>query len=298
MNLDGFICVDKPVGPSSFSAVRAVCKALGVSKGGHAGTLDPMASGLLVVALGRCTRLLEYLSLEPKEYEFTVAFGASTDTFDAAGRVTARSGVIPTRGRLIEAMKGFSGETEQVPPQYSAVKTGGVPAYRMAREGVPVDIKPRTVRVYSLEMRGYDVDGRCADFAVSCSGGTYVRTLAVDITKAANVEAEGHISRLRRTRAGRFDLSNAVDFGDISNAKNYFINASDAFAQDKITVISDEQKVNVSMGRGIVIDGFDFAHPLTESGGDVLVAFDATGTLAAVLKRADGALYHPDKVFI
>jgi len=288
--LDGFICVDKPAGPSSFSAARAVCKALGVSKGGHAGTLDPMASGLLVVALGRCTRLLEYLSLEPKEYEFTVAFGTATDTFDAEGRITARSDIIPTQERLVKAMNGFYGEIEQTPPQYSAVKIGGKPAYKLARDGVSVDIKPRTVSIYSLEMRRYDADEKRADFAVSCSGGTYVRSLAVDITKAANTEAEGHVSRLRRTRAGRFDLSNAVDFGNLSNAKNYFINALTAFDQDIRVTITDEQKLNISKGKEIVINKNDLS--------DILIAFDEQGILAAVLKKNNENRYHPNKVFV
>jgi tRNA pseudouridine55 synthase len=321
--MDGFICVDKPTGPSSFAAARAVCRALGVSKGGHAGTLDPMASGLLVVALGRCTRLLEYLSLEPKEYEFTVAFGSATDTFDAEGTVTARSGVIPTMERLIDAAKGFSGEIEQTPPRYSAVKIGGTPAYKMARSGVTVDIKPRIVNIYSLEMRGYDADQKRADFAVSCSGGTYVRSLAVDITKAADAGAEGHVSRLRRIRAGRFDLSNAVNFEALSNAKNYFIDAASAFGDDMITVIADDRRADVSKGREIAIGKNDFpisAHyraghaefdsasagfaPSLSLGapkqapGDVLIAFDRSGVLAAVLKRTNGNRYHPDKVFI
>jgi len=288
--LDGFICMDKPAGPSSFSAARAVCKALGVSKGGHAGTLDPMASGLLVVALGRCTRLLEYLSLEPKEYEFTVTFGAATDTFDAEGEVTARSGVIPTRDRLIEAMKGFLGEIEQTPPQYSAVKIGGTPAYKLARGGVSVDIKPRTVGIYSLEMRGYDAAEKRADFAVSCSGGTYVRSLAVDITKAANAEAEGHVSRLRRTRAGRFDVSNAVKFEELANAENYFINVKDAFYSVPKVTVSEDQKLDLSKGREIIIN----SNGLNE----ILIAFDEHGILVAVLKKNNGNHYHPDKVFV
>ncbi len=287
--MDGFICVDKPVGPSSFSAVRAACKALGASKGGHAGTLDPMASGILVVALGRCTRLLEYLPLEPKEYEFTVTFGTGTDTFDAMGKVVANSDVIPSRERLIDVINDFLGETEQTPPRYSAVKIGGTPAYKMARNGVSVDIKPRIVNIYSLEMRGYNVDEKSADFAVSCSGGTYVRSLAVDITKTANANAEGHVSRLRRTRAGRFDLSNAADFGNLSAAENYFINAASAFDKDMTIVVTDEQKADVSKGRDIV---------LSKNFGDVLIAFDKFGMLAAVLKKNDEDRYHPDKVFI
>jgi tRNA pseudouridine55 synthase len=288
--LDGFICADKPAGPSSFSAARSVCKALGVSKGGHAGTLDPMASGLLVIALGRCTRLLEYLSLEPKEYEFTVAFGAATDTLDAEGEITARSGIVPTEERLVKAIKSFSGEIEQTPPQYSAIKIGGKPAYKAARSGIAVDIKPRKISIYSLEMRRYDADQKQADFAVTCSGGTYVRTLAVDITKTADAGAEGHVCRLRRTRAGRFNLSNAVNFDNLANAKNYFINPSDAVDTDKKVIINDEQKINVSMGREIVIN--------TDRSNDVLIAFDGSGTLVAVLKKNNSNHYHPNKVFL
>jgi len=287
--MDGFICVDKPVGPSSFSAARAACKALGASKGGHAGTLDPMASGLLVVALGQCTRLLEYLPLEPKEYEFTVTFGTGTDTFDAMGKITASSDVIPSRDILVDVIKDFCGKIEQIPPQYSAVKIGGTPAYKMARNGVSVDIKPRIINIYSLEMRGYNVDEKSADFAVSCSGGTYVRSLAVDITKAANINAEGHVSRLRRTRAGRFNLSNAANFGNLSAAENYFINAASAFDKDMTIAVTNEQKADVSKGREIV---------LSKDLGDVLVAFDESDTLVAVLNRTNGDRYHPDKVFI
>jgi tRNA pseudouridine55 synthase len=263
---------------------------LGVSKGGHAGTLDPMASGLLVVAIGRCTRLIEYLPLEPKEYEFTVTFGTSTDTLDATGKVTASSDVIPSRDGLIDAMRAFSGEILQVPPQYSAVKVGGKPAYMAARKGASVDIKPRAVSIYSLEMRGYDAGGGRAEFAVGCSGGTYVRSLAADIVKAAGAGAEGHVSRLRRTRAGRFDLSMAVDFGGLADAKNYFIGAAAAFDAGLRTVVSGNQKRDVSMGREVAVCGGEL--------GDTLLAFDEAGALAAVLKRASEGRYHPDKVFI
>jgi tRNA pseudouridine55 synthase len=233
---------------------------------------------------------LEYLPLEPKEYEFTVTFGASTDTFDAEGEITARSGVIPSRDELTGAMKSFSGEIRQVPPQYSAVKVGGVPAYKMARHGVSVDIKPRAVSIYSLEMRGYDAGAGVADFVVSCSGGTYVRSLAVDIVKAAGVGAEGHVSRLRRTRAGRFDLSMAIDFGQLAAAKNYIIVPAAAFAPCVKVVINGEQKADVSKGREVALGG--------SGGGSVLIAFDEAGGLAAVLKGAGGGRYRPDKVFI
>jgi len=248
-----------------------------------------MASGLLVVALGRCTRILEYLSLEPKEYTFTVAFGAGTDTLDATGNVTAMSDVVPSFDRLTDAIKRFSGKIEQLTPRYSAVKIGGTPAYKLARRGDSVPMKPRTVNIYSLEMLGYDADERLAEFAVGCSGGTYVRSLAADIVKAASADAEGHVSRLRRTRAGRFNLSMAVKYETLRDAKNYFINVADAFDPKQRVIVTDNQKADISFGREVVIDG--------RESGDVLIAFDAGGAPAAVLKRSRGDHYHPNKVF-
>jgi tRNA pseudouridine55 synthase len=247
-----------------------------------------MASGLLVVALGKCTRLLEYLPLEPKVYEFSVVFGKSTDTLDAEGNVVAESGVIPSESQLIDALKGFTGWIEQVPPQYSAIKIGGTPAYRLARRGVDVAMKPRVVTIYAVELRGYDKDEKRADFTVSCSAGTYVRSLAVDVTKAADAGAEGFVSRLRRTRTGRFDLSMAANFQSLPDAINYIIDAEDAVNPTQKVVIDDRLKAEVSSGRAVVIDRRE---------GGTLIAFDGAGALSAVLKRVEGNRYHPVKVF-
>ena len=289
--MNGFLCVDKPVGPSSFSVVRAVRRSLNISKAGHAGTLDPMASGLLVVALGKCTRLLEYLPLEPKVYEFSVVFGKGTDTFDAEGNVVAESGVIPSESQLIDALKGFTGEIEQTPPRYSAIKIGGTPAYRLVRRGVDVAMKPRAVTIYAVDLCGYDKGEKRADFSVSCSAGTYVRSLAVDITKAADAGAEGFVSRLRRTRTGRFDLSMAVNFQFLPDAINYIIDSKDAFNPTQMVVIDDRLKAEVSSGRVVAADGWE------PGGAGALIAFDGAGALSAVLKRVEGNRYHPVKVF-
>jgi tRNA pseudouridine55 synthase len=295
--LDGFICVDKPTGPSSFTAAQAVRRSLKISRAGHAGTLDPMASGLLVVALGKCTRLLEHLPLEPKIYEFGVTFGRSTDTLDAEGIVTAESGVIPAADSLNGVLKNFLGTISQIPPRYSAIKINGTPAYKLARKGVDVEMKPRAVTIYDLAMCGYDAGEKRADFTVSCSSGTYVRSLAADIIKAADVNAEGFVDRLRRTRTGRFDLSMAVDYRSLSDGINYIINAAGAFDDSQKVTIDDTQKANISKGRSVVIGGGDFA--VGEDGPkSVLIAFDEEGALSAVLKRVDGDLYHPEKVFL
>jgi len=284
-----------------------------------------MASGLLVVALGQCTRLLEYLPLEPKTYEFSVTFGRSTDTLDAEGNVTAESDVIPSKDQLIDALKKFTGEITQIPPAYSAIKIGGVPAYRLARKGVDLEMKPRTVTIYNIEMTDYDITAKRADFTVDCSSGTYVRSLAIDIVKAADAGAEGFVSKLRRTRAGRFNLSQAMNFSSLNNISssdnikniypsekntsfpdtvNYIITASNAFDDSAKITVSDSQKTDISKGRTIVIN-----NNLAESSGELpdgeinkldgaLIAFDETGTLSAVLKKTDGNRYHPEKVFI
>jgi len=288
--LDGFICVDKPTGPSSFSAAQAARRSLKISKAGHAGTLDPMASGLLVVALGRCTRLLEHLSLEPKIYEFSVTFGKSTDTLDAEGGVVAESDIVPSADRLAGALKNFMGAITQIPPRYSAIKINGTPAYKLARRGVDVEMKSRTVNIYGLDMCGYDAGAGRADFTVSCSSGTYIRSLAIDILKAADAGAEGFVNRLRRTRTGRFDLSMAVDYQHLPDAINYIINAGDAFDDSQKVTLCDTQKEEISKGRKVVINN--------TGPGDVLIAFDRDGVLSAVLKRVDAGLYHPEKVFL
>jgi len=256
-----------------------------------------MASGLLVVALGRCTRLLQHLSLEPKIYEFSVTFGKSTDTLDAEGNVIAESDVIPSKDKLMDVLKNFKGTISQVPPQYSAIKINGTPAYKLARKGVDVEMKSRTVTIYDLAMCGYDGGEGRADFTVSCSSGTYVRSLAVDIVKAADAGAEGFVNKLRRTRTGRFDLSMAADYQSLSDGINYIIGAGAAFDDSKKVIIDYNQKAEISKGRKIIISNTGFTVDKDDSK-SVLIAFDVSGTLLAVLRRIDGDLYHPEKVFI
>jgi len=284
--LDGFICVDKPIGPSSFSVTNSVRKVLKTKKAGHAGTLDPMASGLLLAALGNCTRLLQYLSLEPKVYEFSIKFGQSTDTLDAEGNVTASSDVFPSRQQLTDIIKKFIGEQEQLPPIYSAIKIGGKPAYKFARDGVDLELKPRFITIFSLELSGYADDGTQADFIVSCSSGTYVRSLARDIVKGAG--AEGFVNRLRRTQTGLFHVGQSVDYENLENASNHLIPPHKAFSDDQKVILSDDQKAAVFHGRDIELD--------CDQRENLLIAFDKDNELAAVLRKADEK-YHPERVF-
>ena len=203
---EGLLLVDKPSGMTSHDVVNAVRRAFATRKVGHAGTLDPLATGLLVVGIGRATRLLRFLSGLDKTYEGTARLGEERDTLDADGRVvrTAATGHV-TEEKLREAMAGLVGESEQIPPAYSAVKVGGRSLHQAARRGERLEPRARPIRVDAFDLVSFD--GRDLDFRVSCSSGTYVRVLIADVGRS--VESAAHLTRLVRTRVGPFSLSEA-----------------------------------------------------------------------------------------
>lgn len=205
--VSGVLVVDKPVGLTSHDVVQIIRRGTGIRRAGHTGTLDPRASGVLVILIGPAVRLSEYVSASDKRYQATVRLGSTTDTFDAEGRVTARASVDSiTEQRFEEALTQFIGEIQQVPPPYSAIKVQGRKAYEMAREGEEVDLAPRTIHVYSLEMLEWAPPEAVID--VFCSSGTYVRSLANDLGAALGCGA--YLVGLRRTKSGRFTLRDAV----------------------------------------------------------------------------------------
>jgi tRNA pseudouridine55 synthase len=209
---EGLLLVDKPAGMTSHDVVDAVRRAIGTKKVGHAGTLDPSATGLLMVGIGRATRLLRFLSGLDKEYEGTARVGEETDTLDAAGRVTGRAPFDHvTREVLERAMRDMVGESLQAPPAFSAVKVGGRALHQAARAGQQVYAAPRPVRVDVFELVGFD--GRDLDFRVACSSGTYVRVLVADLGRA--VGSAAHLTRLNRTRVGPFRVEDAVSLADL-----------------------------------------------------------------------------------
>jgi tRNA pseudouridine55 synthase len=201
----GLLLVDKPAGITSHDAVARVRKALSVRKVGHAGTLDPMATGLLVIGVGRGTRLLRFLGDFPKLYEGTGILGVETTTLDADGDVVRESSLRVSERELRAAVAGFVGEIEQIPPAFSAVKVGGERLYRAAREGRAVEAPPRRVTVYAFTVRRFDWPR--FEFRVRCGGGTYVRSLVADVGTALGCGA--HLAALRRTAIGPFDVSDA-----------------------------------------------------------------------------------------
>jgi tRNA pseudouridine55 synthase len=204
---DGILLVDKKEGETSFSVVRKVRSAFGVRKVGHAGTLDPFATGLLVVLVGQATKLSAFLMGGVKQYRATITLGTETDTMDPTGRVI-RTSPVPSMepGFIKECALSFRGEIEQVPPVFSAVKYRGKRAYDLARKGIKVDLGKRSVEIYRLEVEAIDLPDLTV--TVACSGGTYMRSLAADLGR--RLGTGGHLKVLRRLSSGCFSVAHAL----------------------------------------------------------------------------------------
>jgi tRNA pseudouridine55 synthase len=202
---EGLLLVDKPAGTTSHDVVDVVRRSLGTRKVGHAGTLDPMATGLLILGAGRATRLLRFLGDLPKTYEGTMRLGVETTTLDAEGEVVGEAPVTASRDEVAGAMRALEGASFQRPPAYSAVKVGGRKLYEAARAGERLEAEPRPVRVDVFELESYEPPD--AAFRVTCSGGTYVRVLAADVGAALSCGA--HLIALRRTAIGPFRVEDA-----------------------------------------------------------------------------------------
>ncbi len=213
--VSGVLVVDKPVGLTSHDVVQIIRRGTGIRRAGHTGTLDPRASGVLVILIGPAVRLSEFVSASDKRYQATIRLGSSTDTYDAEGSITASAPIEDIdEDRFNEVLQQFVGEIEQTPPPYSAVKVQGRKAYDMAREGEEFELEPRLINVYSLEVLEWAPPEVVID--VYCSSGTYVRSLANDVGKALGTGA--HLVGLRRTKSGRFTLRDAVPLRRLQEA--------------------------------------------------------------------------------
>ena len=204
--IDGALLLDKPLGLSSNRALQEAKKLLGAAKAGHAGTLDPLASGLLVVLFGEATKFAAPMLDADKEYLASVKLGVTTSTADAEGEVLAEQPVRVDTAELHQALARFRGAIEQVPPMHSALKREGVPLYKLARAGQTVERQPRPVQIHELELLGFD--SPVLELRIRCSKGTYIRTLAEDIGAALGSGA--HLAALRRTGSGRFKVKDAT----------------------------------------------------------------------------------------
>ena len=210
--LDGAILIDKPAGPTSHDVVDAIRRQFGIKKVGHCGTLDPNATGLLIIVLGRGTKLSEKLMSDDKVYEGAIKFGETTNSYDADGELVASLPVPPlTLEQLNEAAAPFVGDLMQTPPMVSAVKKDGVPLYKLARKGIEVPREPRLVHVYNFRFSAYREP--LGQFRLSCTKGTYVRSIAHELGQKVGCGA--HLATLRRVASGKFDVAQAIPLAEV-----------------------------------------------------------------------------------
>jgi tRNA pseudouridine55 synthase len=274
---DGLLLLDKPAGITSHDVVAVARRAVGERRVGHAGTLDPFATGLLVLLVGRATRLLRFIDGEPKVYEATVRFGAETTTDDVTGDVL-RAAEPPDPDAVNKAMNELTGELDQVPPAYSAKQVGGERAYAAARRGAPLTLESVRVRVDAWRLVA--LRGTEADVVVTCSGGTYVRALARDLGRLAGSAA--HLSALRRARSGTFTVDEAVTLDALRCGNAPLRPALDALDTLPVEPLDDAGVARVL--RGLPVPA--------AAAGERAALVDAHHALVAVAERA-GEHWHP-----
>ncbi len=262
--ISGWVVVDKPLGLTSTDVVSRVRRLFNAQKAGHAGTLDPLASGVLPVALGEATKTVPFILDASKRYRFTIRFGEATATDDAEGAVTATSPVRPTAEAILGLLPRFTGEIDQVPPIYSAIKVDGERSYDLARAGEAVELKSRRVTVHEARLLACP-DGDYAEFEILCSKGTYVRSLARDLALALGTV--GHVSALRRTAHGPFreeaaiPLDKLMGFGHIAPASEAFLEhllpLETALDDIPALALSSDDASRLRRGQGVLLRGRD-----------------------------------------
>jgi tRNA pseudouridine55 synthase len=256
LDLHGWLILDKPPAMTSNQALSKVKRLLDPKKAGHAGTLDPLATGILPIALGEATKTVAFAMEGSKSYRFTIRWGVSTDTLDAEGQETARSDVRPSREAIEAVLPRFLGEIEQIPPQYSAIKIDGERAYDLARAGEEVELEPRVVRIDSLSV----VDASDPDATVlemGCGKGAYVRAVVRDL--AAALGAEGHVSALRRLKVGPFSEAQAITLAELEllvhkgAALERLLPVETALDDIPALAVTGEDMSRLKQGRAIVL---------------------------------------------
>ena len=254
--VSGWICLDKPLDVTSTHAVSRVRRAFNAQKAGHAGTLDPLATGILPIALGEATKTVPFLMDADKTYVFSIAWGQSTASFDREGAVTATSDVRPTVAQVEAALPAFVGEIDQIPPDYSAVKVDGQRAYDLAREGVEMDLKPRRVVIHNARVSAAP-DADHVEIEIDCGKGTYVRAIVRDL--ATMLGACGHVAALRRTRVGGFTQDRAIGLETLEQLCNTgapleaLLPVETALDDIPALAVTTEDAFRLTQGRSIVL---------------------------------------------
>jgi tRNA pseudouridine55 synthase len=308
--MDGVLVVDKPKGMTSHDVVRRVRHLAGQRDVGHLGTLDPMATGVLPLVLGRFTRLAQFYEKAEKEYEGSIVFGIATDTYDAEGEVVGQPiGTEFSREQLEHAVAEFRGEIEQMPPPFSAKKIAGVPAYKLARKKQDVLLKPVRVRIERFEVlevgkaddaelpesaRNRGLGHTRMRFAVRVSSGTYVRSLAHDLGEMIGIGA--FLSSLRRTHAAEFRVEDAFKLEELERKANdvavasCLLPARQLLTQMPSVTANEEQMAKIRHGNAVNLPEFSPAQ--------LIKVFDHEGTLVAIAGRVAGSLFQPKVVMV
>ena len=286
---EGILSIDKPGGMTSHDVVNRIRRLSGIRRVGHAGTLDPLATGVLLVCIGRATRLVEYLVGQPKVYEATIRLGQSTNTYDADGEIlTERPLDDLTPERLIESLAQFRGVIQQLPPMYSAIKKDGQPLYKLARKGIEVERAAREVTVYELELLDYALPE--VRVRVTCSSGTYIRALAHDLGEVLG--CGGHILTLRRTAVGDFLVQEAAPLLelDLASLAAKLQPSDSAVDQLPRLALSEPDTQSVLLGQRV-------ARSEETTSAALVRAYDPAGRFIGILAAAEDQSWQPHKIF-
>jgi tRNA pseudouridine55 synthase len=298
--VNGWVCLDKPYEMGSTEAVTRIRRLFDAQKAGHAGTLDPLASGILPIALGEATKTVPFMMEARKVYRFTIHWGISTDSLDREGEIVGRSDVRPTLAQVQAALPAFVGEIDQVPPAFSAIKVDGQRAYDLAREGVEVELQARRVTIHEAAVSDAP-DPDHVELTIRTGKGVYVRSLARDL--AAALGAEGHVSALRRERVGPFSVENAVTLDSLEEMVHRGAASEGllpvATARDDIPelAVTDQDGFSLRQGRPIVLlpRQVETLKSRLREGSRTVSAFQGQ-TLVALGQLRAGRL-EPDRVF-
>jgi tRNA pseudouridine55 synthase len=298
--VSGILSVHKPAGPTSFDVIRAVRCGTGVRKVGHAGTLDPAASGVLLVLLGQAVRISEYVMDLPKTYRATVRLGVVTDSYDAEGAPTLLTeSVDVSREEIARGLEAFVGEIEQTPPAFSAVKVGGQRSYELARKGAAVALAARRARIYAIRLLAFEPPE--VEIEVECGKGTYIRSLAHDLGQSLG--CGGHLASLMRTRVGPFPVESSVSAGELEGAFaseewRELVRPMDCgLTHLRAIALHIEDEKDLRHGQAVKIDEERLAGVAVEDGRPYR-AYGEDGGLVAILRYdAAAGVWRPRKVF-
>ncbi len=263
--MNGFINIFKPSGITSAYALTKIKKAFKGEKIGHMGTLDPLASGVLPVGIGKCNRLFNFLLDKEKVYKAEFTFGYETDTLDSDGKIINKSDKIPSKQEILEILPCLVGEIMQIPPSFSAKNVDGKRSYELARKGIQVELPPKKVEILKIELDGEISNGTYA-FTITCKGGTYIRSICRDMAYKLNTYAT--MTKLSRVQSGCFTLENAINIEnfDLFNIEKHLIKPQDVISFESI-YLNKKDDVELSFGRKVVIDKKDGFYKIFNSEG-------------------------------